>query len=354
MSSWKFSWYNEAILNDSDFIIQWNKISDLKGSIFSYPEMIKIWIDVYAKNCQLFFCIARNAQNDIIILPFYMHPPRVSRLNKRALIYVGDSRFDYQEIILECNDDTTFSYQEFWDSFEFEIKSNCKWIDYVVFSKIRRDCAPSDASCSRDIGCPYIKLDNFSNLEEYEKSLSRKLRNDIKRQIRRLEKIGRIGFYVFDRHETEKALIEFNKLIVAYEEVWAEEQSKYFFKISSTVEFYYKLINNLLPKDLVHFSILTLNNSPIAWHFGFYFNKSFHYYKPAYDIKLKDYSPGKILLYRLIKNAFERNDKYFDFGFGLEKYKLEWTKDISELKEFIMFSNSLRSSIYKIYKRIKT
>ena len=81
-------------------------------------------------------------------------------------------------------------------------------------------------------------------------------------------------------------------------------------------------------------NLLKLDNNVISYHLGFVCDSTFYYYKPTYDIKYHNYSPGKIHISKLIEFSIKTKLKTFDFLLGNEKYKENWISDIKYTKSY--------------------
>ncbi|MBA1157449.1 GNAT family N-acetyltransferase [Microvirga mediterraneensis] len=68
-------------------------------------------------------------------------------------------------------------------------------------------------------------------------------------------------------------------------------------------------------------SVLRAGRRPVAIHFGMRSKTTWHYWFPAYDIEFGRYSPGMLLLLKMISRAPEMNIKAIDFGKGDTDYK---------------------------------
>ena len=64
-----------------------------------------------------------------------------------------------------------------------------------------------------------------------------------------------------------------------------------------------------------------MDEKPLSYHVGFIYNKWFYYYKPTFDFSFRNYSPGKIHIWYLIKDSINSDLDRFDFGIGYESYK---------------------------------
>jgi CelD/BcsL family acetyltransferase involved in cellulose biosynthesis len=71
-------------------------------------------------------------------------------------------------------------------------------------------------------------------------------------------------------------------------------------------------------------SFLALNDSPIAFALSFSREGRFSYYVPAHDPAYDAFSPGTLLLARLVERAHQDGLHTFDFMIGEESYKYRW------------------------------
>lgn len=184
---------------------------------------------------------------------------------------------------------------------------------------------------------PYV--DTNSSFEEYcEKKISKKMLQDVKRTIKRLEEAGEIEYLKVNQKSNNKSKViseYFEDYFEIYDRQWPDNRFRSDFRWK---EFYESFANKALHKGFFELAILKLNGKPIAMHYGFLFQKSRYYFTPTYDVKYKKYSPGKILLYYLIKDSFEERVE-FDFQNGPEPYKYEWTNKVQQRFFIDIYSN---------------
>jgi CelD/BcsL family acetyltransferase involved in cellulose biosynthesis len=87
----------------------------------------------------------------------------------------------------------------------------------------------------------------------------------------------------------------------------------------------------------IHVAALYLNDHIIATHWGINFRNIFYYLMPAYESgEPAKYSPGKILLLKLIEWCFQHEIKTFDFTFGGEAYKKDWCNSEMKLYQYFL------------------
>jgi CelD/BcsL family acetyltransferase involved in cellulose biosynthesis len=73
---------------------------------------------------------------------------------------------------------------------------------------------------------------------------------------------------------------------------------------------------------VVTLTILTVNDKPVAWNYGFQFGGSWFWYQPTFDTGWQNFSPGYCLLAKIIIEACDADGmRVVDLGLGDEGYK---------------------------------
>ena len=97
---------------------------------------------------------------------------------------------------------------------------------------------------------------------------------------------------------------------------------------------------------------MSLNNEIIAAQSGFKYKKRYYYLFPAYKYEYSKFSPGKILLKKLISENKLDSFDYFDLTIGSEKYKENFSN--TRIKSAIFLkSYNLKGLIYTLFLRFK-
>ena len=91
---------------------------------------------------------------------------------------------------------------------------------------------------------------------------------------------------------------------------------------------FYRNLAETMPLEWLRFAIVTHDERPIAYHFGFEFGRKFVWYKPAFDAELAKESPGEVLLKFLLEYAIGRKLSEFDFTVGSESFKYRFANVI--------------------------
>ncbi|MET0090262.1 MAG: GNAT family N-acetyltransferase, partial [Candidatus Thiodiazotropha sp.] len=81
-------------------------------------------------------------------------------------------------------------------------------------------------------------------------------------------------------------------------------------------------LSNIAKKGLLKAHVLTIDGEPCAFIIGYLYKGIYHYADLAYDLRFGDYSPGIVLLYRVIETMIEQEKASFvNFGITDAQYK---------------------------------
>ena len=108
-----------------------------------------------------------------------------------------------------------------------------------------------------------------------------------------------------------------------------------------------KLLGNLLasPEDSPLQPVLSAmyaGNRLVAAHYGLMSNTVVHWWFPAYDPEYGRYSPGKLLLCRILEASAGQGVVRFDFGAGDESYKDSFANDSVDICRAVVDRNAAR------------
>ena len=172
--------------------------------------------------------------------------------------------------------------------------------------------------------------------DEVFKTFKKNHRTDIKRQINKLNKIGALSLRMLSSNDSKTTHMRlFFKM---YEKRWTSIGHLNPMEKNRKKLFFENIFNNV-DKSNLHFSGLFLDEKPLSYHIGFTYNKWFYYYKPTFDFSFRNYSPGKIHIWYLIKDSINSDLDRFDFGIGYENYKRDWANEANETTSYIISKN---------------
>ena len=97
-----------------------------------------------------------------------------------------------------------------------------------------------------------------------------------------------------------------------------------------TQAFYTDVARWAAERGLLHLEFLSVDGQPIAFQFDLEANGVVYHLKPGYDEAYGRFGPGKLLTRELIRSAFERGARSYEFLGAADPHKLEWASDLRE------------------------
>jgi CelD/BcsL family acetyltransferase involved in cellulose biosynthesis len=107
--------------------------------------------------------------------------------------------------------------------------------------------------------------------------------------------------------------------------------------------FYRTLTAHLDQTGILRFTQIRLNGHLAAAHFGFFHGGRFTWYKPSFEPALARYSPGEVLIKRLIERALAEGAAELDFTIGEEAFKYRFATKTREIATLHITDSRLRA-----------
>ncbi|MBZ0108170.1 MAG: GNAT family N-acetyltransferase [Candidatus Scalindua rubra] len=190
--------------------------------------------------------------------------------------------------------------------------------------------------------CPYIPLPD--QIEDFYLSLSRNMRNTIKRRRRNLfRKYDNIEFLAWENPDEIDSAME--RLFELHEKRWMIVKHKGNFMKSNVRGFHKKIARTFLKSDMLRLYFLRVQGKDVAALYFFKYKNMLFYYQGGWDPKWSEDRVGNILTNLVIEDAINKGYSEYDFLRGTEDYKVRLTdKKREEIDIFI--SNSYTAKIY--------
>lgn len=196
--------------------------------------------------------------------------------------------------------------------------------------------------------CPFLELQSIPQVTAMQFCRKRHLR-----QLQnRLHRDGELVFRMID--DPEEVLRHLPAFFDQHISRWAQEGIVSKFTQQEPCAFAGALVEELGAAKMLRFAVLELDQRVIAYHFGMWANGRSYYYKPSFDLRLRNRSPGQVLLGFLIENSIRLGDRFFDLGLGNEPYKQRFSNRISLVRTLEIERNTLRALVRRNLNRAKS
>ncbi len=288
-------------------------------NVFALPEWHIAWWNSIGKDKSMKILILYDDFEDVFgILPLAIQRGGASELFLKILMFSGGTQSDNNDIVLRNNDAEMFTKY-----FIPEIEKLTKKVDVVRFDNVPEDSILNKYSNDHNFEIikklrfplPYTEILN-KDYQDVLMSWKSSHRGDVRRQIKRISERGDLRLNIYsDKDEIINILEEYLK---THSIQWNKKFNSLYLSLHV---FYKNLVNELWGNRVVHFSCLELNNKPVSFHFGFLYNSHFYWYKPTYNLKYYNFSPGKIHIAKLFEFGCSERWGVFDFLLGDEPYK---------------------------------
>jgi len=291
-----------------------------EATIFQSREWIQAWWQAFQMPDWRIRLFAVYDADDLVgVAPLYERQD-IQSPRRRSLHMLGEEHSDYSGFVARTGDGDVVAalLQGVIESLQRQTSIR---IDEVPAAStlqrvLERRCRANPLQWVRTglTPCPWIPI---RGSEDSARALLRK--SSLRRHRAGLSRLGALEV----RHERDAAVIRPHLSQFFHQHMlrWSRTSYPSLFERESNREFYRRLVEALCPTEQVIFSILTLDQRPIAFHLGFLCNSKLLWYKPTFDVTLARYAPGEVLLGALIEYALNHMLEAIDFTRGDEPFK---------------------------------
>lgn len=318
-----------------DFRGRWDEIlyENNNDNPFLEQDWLINWWKYFGSNYKLYIILIKHNDNILGFCPL-MKIRKLLYTEIRFIAYNWYSYMDfiisneYREKSLEC----LISYLKYmkgnyvynFDSISETSKNLNILMSYLIKDKVRY--------FTKAIESRYIDI-NGGSFEDYYKTRSK--HNSIKQIIKTKQKLSKLGNLNYGKLNNERL----DEIFILHEKRWKSKINGSKFSVGESREFFKQLaLKDSYPFNADIYSLL-FNDKLIAFVYAIKYNGRFLFYRVAHDDDFAKYCPGLLIIYEVVKNAFDEKFKIFDFSRGFERYKEEWTGKLVNVESFT-FSNS--------------
>ena len=161
----------------------------------------------------------------------------------------------------------------------------------------------------------------------YWKKLSKNLRHNIERRLRRVQENHQLGLQVIEGRDM---------IWDTFEEIFAvNTKGNYPEKYKSEQErnFHRELMERMRARNWIRIAILRFDEHATAYDYGFAVNGKFEDWRTGFDLNYADWGGGTLMLYFELKYLFTEKYQDLDFLRGEYSYKDKWVPAIREFVE---------------------
>ncbi|MBU0468560.1 MAG: GNAT family N-acetyltransferase [Candidatus Omnitrophica bacterium] len=323
----------------------WDKLvySSSHNTIFQTLEWNRAWWESYSSSNELFIIFIVSNEELEAIAPLYIHIYN----KKRVLKFIGTGRSDYLDFIyIQDKPESLFALLKFidikkhmWDETAFdnilsESRTNGLLKDYSKITNLKLSLYSSKP-------CPILEIDDDKNIlhqitnKKHLVTLEKQIEKKGKLEIIHLYDKDRILDYLnifFEQHINRQSTANISSL----------------FLDENTRNFYKRFLVSLSENKNIIFTVINCNKTPIAFHLGFVFNKTFYFYKPSFNISWFRFSPGQLLLKKLFEYIIQSDINVLDFGSGEDQYKNRFSNKEQTINSYKIHKTFISAQFFNL------
>jgi len=318
----ELSEYNQFV----DLREQWDDV--LKKSkddeLFSTWEWLSTWWKHYGKERELKILLAEDGNKIVSIAPLMFSVYKMLGFKLRKIEFLGTEHTDYRNFILaERHAESLKRFLGYlnkldWDCLELrEIPETAESIAFLrgILGKTHVHNESVSSTCF------YVPLS--SSWDVFVKELSGNMRRNLRRRMRRLEEVYKVGFKMQNGIDSlEQDMRAFFNL---HQKRWRSRGFQGSFGADPRFQnFLLDVSKCFAEKKWLNLSFLTVNDEPISAALCFEYNKTIYYYHPGFDPAYSKFGVGNLLIMYLIQDSIQKGIEKFDFLMGAEAYKRDW------------------------------
>ncbi|MFH1623810.1 MAG: GNAT family N-acetyltransferase [Pseudomonadota bacterium] len=291
------------------------------NEVFLTSQWQSTWWRHFGKNKELRLLAVRQEEGELLGLASFLIES--SPDGKRVMKFLGGTDVtDYLDIIAKSGYEQEMCKKtvDFWKSIdeEWDLIDCHSLKDTAIALNGLKELAMEhgySVEVSVEDVCPKINLP--ASWEDYLELLDTKDRHELRRKIRRVEKLPES----VDRHSTEKAdslAREMGLFLSLHRKSNAEKEG---FMNKGMESFFLAIANILFPENWLKLSFLRIGGIHVASSLCFDYQNKICLYNSGYDPTYSYLSPGIVLVAHLIREAIACGRSEFDFLRGREPYK---------------------------------
>lgn len=225
--------------------------------------------------------------------------------------------------------------------------SDMRWDSLTIDWTTAEECLAWGVEGEKQTVAPYLPID--SGFSEVLGQFRKKKRYNLKASVKKLLEVrGATVTQSLTPDQKQDCFREFfrlHQMRAAERGIESSVENEEFFEHHSAL---------IQQSDCARLFALKLDNRTLAVIYGFEFANRFFYYQVAHDPEFGDLSPGKVLLYEVIRHYCDLGYKEFNFLQGDEVYKGFWTSEERQLFRLRLERRNFRVLTFRFLAGVKT
>lgn len=319
----------------TQMLSEWDALADrLRSSPFTRAGWVLPWNQVWGRGARLLLLTAHRAGELVGALP----------LNVRGRVTSSPTNWHSPEYAVLADDPVVES-----ELLAAAIDRNRRrlqlgFVDESTVEEVTR--------LSRRAGRPVLSrvlaagpsIDLAGSFAEYESSLDKKMRSDLRRRRRRLDEVAEVSVEVYEQAHPEL----FEEFLRVEAAGWKGTDGTAVAAHPPTRRFYAEAAGWASTRGWLRFALLRVGDRVIAGDLAFEAEGVHYLLKTGFDPEYRRFAPGKLLRSAMIERAFADGLRSYEFLGMNDPWKLEWTTTTRRRLLVQVFDQSLPGRLDRV------
>jgi CelD/BcsL family acetyltransferase involved in cellulose biosynthesis len=340
---------------------EWNVLlsQTYNASFFQSYDWLEVYWKHYSENQKLKVLVISEDDAIIGIVPLVVKSVNTKIHNLNYLTYplddwgsvygpVGAQPFTTLEAA--CN--YIKKAKRDWDVFEF------RWVD----RNHHEAGVTKDALLSSGIGyyekewVDFARIELNDTYEDYSVGRSKSWRKNRRKNEDRVAAIGEVKFIRYrpegeNQSDSDPRWDLYDQCETIAGSSWQSDSKTGTTISDSSIREFMRDVHEVACKcGSADLSLLTVDDKPLSFYYGYHFQGYYDALRTGFDPSFDCSGAGSVILNRVIKDSYERGDKFIDMGPGSMDYKRRWyTSSVTSYKYTHFSSSSPRGQIINLH-----
>ena len=321
-------------------------------NIFSTHAWISTWWKHFSSGLRPLILLVKDGAEVIGIFPWMVRRTGKPWMPVHRIQFLGTGLSDRLDLILatrraeqvQCVLDYLQRRPALWDVIDLqEVPGESATIPVLRALLERRRWG---LRIHPDSTCPYIPIQG--DWATYYSSVhGAETRKTNRKKLRRLEREGELTMRRLGDAREEPQIID-RLRAMPHSELYLGRKRVSLFDDGARKAFFEEMTGRLAAPGCLDLSVVELSGKVIAYRYGWHSPQKYYDYFADHDPAYAYFSPGTLLLLRVLEDCFGRGLQEFDFLRGDEPYKLAWTDKHRQNLRIMLFRPSLRGRLLRL------
>lgn len=316
---------------------EWNTLLDKaceKDAFLTWEWLFAWWKNLGQRESRLWILAVRDGEKLIGIAPWMSNTKRKSFISLQRIENIGNPECDVSGII-SIDPQTTadaicgylINHKREWDILELnELPLSGTTIQHFLTG-----IEKSQLGLQKSVD-EHFYIPTTMDWDEYYKSLSKNLRHNLQRRMRRAQEMGDVAFSHYSGDSLSWEIFQ------SIFELSEKSNFPDLYRTDENKSFHRDLFEYMRSSGWMSIETLAIDQRLVAFQYGFIFDGKYEDWRGGIDKEHEILAPGKLLMKQSLEWRFKSGLRESDFLRGIYSYKMDWLPSSREFASIQVYN----------------